>query len=74
MKKTEKMCRNFVMNKQTIPRSAAQMRHIITFSCFAAAIVLYAVGGASGAIAFFVAGLLAEIVFWIRLFRSEESE
>ncbi len=50
------------------------MRHIITFSCFAAAIVLYAVGGASGAIAFFVAGLLAEIVFWIRLFRSEESE
>lgn len=74
MEKTEKMYRNFVINKQATPRSTAQVRHIITFSCFAAAIILYAVGGASGAVAFFVAGLLAEIVFWIRLFRNEESE
>lgn len=47
---------------------------MITFLCLVVAIALYTVGSASGAIVFFIAGALAEIAFWIRLFQHKENE
>jgi hypothetical protein len=50
------------------------VKHIITFSCLIAAIALYIVGSVPGATVFFIAGLFAEMAFWIRLFQGEENE
>lgn len=49
------------------------MNHVITFSCLIAAAIAYLAGSASGAIIFFVVGVVLEGVFWLRLFRRKEN-
>ncbi len=49
------------------------MKHVITFFCFIAAVTSYLAGSASGAVIFFVVGVILESVFWFRLFRRKEN-
>ena len=49
------------------------MKHVITFSCLIAAVAAYLAGSTSGAVIFFVVGLILEGVFWLGLFRRKEN-
>lgn len=46
-------------------------RHLITILILCAAIVLYVLGAAAPATGLIVLGLVFELVFWWRLFRSK---
>ena len=56
------------------PMVTAMNKHFTTLSFFLLAVLLYFVGMALPAVIFLFLGMLAEIVFWVRLFRGNKNE
>ncbi len=47
-------------------------RHLITLLCLAIAIALYVAGATLAATGLLILGMLAECIFWLRLFRGKD--